>query len=128
MHHLALAVKELETVQAYHADLSGKNIYTADGKNFYFIDLEAVQFNVEYDAKKRMKNHVQLYDSFCDALSDLLLVPFLGALMHESLDLRVWMPEVRKAQKERRAQVEASWAKHGQPERINPLRAFRVHI
>lgn len=127
LRHLAEAVNELEAVNAFHGDLSGKNIYTSDGERFYFIDLDAVEYNVEYDSKKRMKNHVQLYDSFCDALSDSLLVPFLGELLPESEDLRVWMPAVRKAQKQRRAKVEEDWAKHGRPEHINPLRAFQTH-
>lgn len=127
LHHLAVAVNELEAVEAYHGDLAGKNIYTPDGERFYFIDLDAVEYGVKCDQKRRMKNHVQLYDSFCDALADSLLVPFLDELLPESEDLRVWMPEIRKAQQQRRAKVEADWAKNGRPEHINPLRAFQAH-
>ena len=61
------------------------------------------------------------YDSFV-TLSDALLVPFIQAMLPEHIDLRIWMPKVRKAQRERRAKVEAYWAKHGPPERMNPLR------
>lgn len=127
LHHLAEDLNRLEAAGAYHSDLSGKNIYTRDGTRFYLIDLDAVECGVDYDAKKRMRNHVQLYDSFCDALSDSLLVPFIGELLDESHDLRVWMPEVRKEQAKRREKVELDWAKNGQPERINPLREFRSH-
>lgn len=124
--HLAAAVNGINECGAYHSDLSGKNIFTRDGVRFYFIDLDAVQIDVPYDEEKRLKNHVQLYDSFCDAISDTLLVPFIESLLPESIDLRIWMPEVRKAQEKRRAKVESYWAKHGQPEHINPLRAFRT--
>ena len=121
---LAQAVNTLCDSGAWHADLSGKNIMTHDGTQFYFVDLDAVQLESDYDDDKRLKNHVQLYDSFCDALSDKLLVPFIQAMLPEHLDLRAWMPKVRKAQRERRAKVEAYWAKHGPPERMNPLRGF----
>lgn len=121
---LAQAVNILCESGAWHGDLSGKNIMTRDGMQFYFVDLDAVQLDSIYTDEKRLKNHVQLYDSFCDALSDALLVPFIQAMLPESLDLRVWMPKVRKAQQERRTKVEAYWAKHGPPERMNPLRGF----
>jgi len=121
---LAKAVNTLCDSGAWHADLSGKNIMTRDGTQFYFVDLDAVQLEGGYNDEKRLKNHVQLYDSFCDALSDALLVPFIQAMLPDHLDLRVWMPKVRKAQQERRTKVEAYWAKHGPPERMNPLRGF----
>lgn len=122
---LARAVNKLGESGAWHADLSGKNIMTRDGAQFYFVDLEAVEIGCVYDDEKRLKNHIQLYDSFCDALSDALLVPFIEAMLPNNLDLRVWMPRVRQAQRERRARIEARWAKYGPPERLNPLRAFR---
>ncbi|MCK5862976.1 MAG: hypothetical protein KAH38_10850 [Candidatus Hydrogenedentes bacterium] len=121
---LAQAVNTLNDSGAWHADLSGKNIMTHDGTQFYFVDLDAVQLEEEYDKAKRLKNHVQLYDSFCDALSDTLLVPFIKMMLPDTIDLRIWMPKVRKAQQERRTKVEAYWAKHGPPERMNPLRGF----
>ncbi len=123
---LAASINKLGASGAWHADLSGKNIMTRDGAVFYFVDLEAVEYGCPYDDEKRLKNHVQLYDSFCDALSDALLVPFIGAMLPEHLDLRVWMPKVRKAQQERRARIEARWAKQGPPTRLNPLREFRM--
>jgi len=122
LNRLAQAVNTLSASGAWHADLSGKNIMTREGLEFYFVDLDAVQLEDSYDDEKRLKNHVQLYDSFCDALSDALLVPFIQAMLPDHIDLRVWMPKVRKAQRERRAKVEAYWAKHGPPERMNPLR------
>ena len=128
LHHLAESLASLEACGAWHGDLSGKNIYTRDGVRFYLIDLDAVQLNVPYDEERRLKNHVQLYDSFCDALSDVLLVPFLESLLPQSCDLRTWMPRVRDDQQKRRAKVEAYWAKYGYPEHINPLRAYRMHL
>ncbi|NLN94270.1 MAG: hypothetical protein GX130_13330 [Candidatus Hydrogenedens sp.] len=123
--NLARAFNTLEKSGAWHGDLSGKNIYTGDGKRFYFIDLEAVELKVPYTEERRMKNHVQLYDSFCDALTDTLLFPFIKEMTPESIDLRVWMPEVRRIQEERRTAVEQRWEKYGAPEKINPLRALR---
>lgn len=120
--HLALAINGLESANVYHADLSGKNILTRDGVRFYFVDLDAVELGVNCDRDRRMRNHVQLYDSFCDAMSDALLVPFLKAMLPEDIDIRLWMPEVRKRQEARRLKVEAYWAKHGTPDKINPLR------
>ncbi len=69
LYHLAVAINSLADNGAYHGDLSGKNIFTRDGVRFYLIDLDAVELNVPYDEERRLKNHVQLYDSFCDALS-----------------------------------------------------------
>jgi hypothetical protein len=103
---LADAVNGLSAAGAYHADLSGKNIFTDDGERFWFIDMDAVFLNADYDDKKRLKNAVQLYDSFCDALSDTLLVPFMGRVLGPDRDLRTWMPEIRLAQRERRARTE----------------------
>jgi hypothetical protein len=125
--HLAVSINALCSSGAYHGDLSGKNIYTRDGYRFYLIDLDAVELGDEYTDAKRLKNHVQLYDSFCDALTDALLVPFIGKLLPESMDLRVWMPKVRSAQEARRTKLEAAWVKNGRPDKVNPLRAFKSH-
>lgn len=103
---LADAVNRLIAADAYHADLSGKNIFTGDGKSFTFIDLDAIQIDVPYDDKKRLLNLVQLYDSFCDQISDVLLVPFIEKMLGEGHDPRIWMPKVRKGQEKRRLRME----------------------
>jgi hypothetical protein len=126
--NLAQSMNALEESGAWHGDLSGKNIYTGNGKHFYLIDLEAVELQVPYTKERRMKNHVQLYDSFCDALMDTLLFPFIKAMTPDSIDLRIWMPEVRRIQEERRTRIEERWEKYGKPEKINPLRALRRPI
>ncbi len=116
---MADGINSIEAAGAYHADLSGKNIFTREGDRFFFIDLDAVLLDTPTDEEARLKNHVQLYDSFCDALSDSLMVPFIGKMLPSSLDLRVWMPRVRKAQQERRVAIEAKWEKQGvHPRRI----------
>lgn len=125
---LAQTMNLLEKSSAWHGDLSGKNIYTGDGKRFYLIDLEAVELKVPYTEERRMKNHVQLYDSFCDALTDTLLFPFIKEMTPDSIDLRIWMPEVRRVQEERRTAVEERWEKYGMPKKINPLRALRRNL
>ncbi len=111
LERLADAVNRLSGSGAYHADLSGKNIFTRDGQEFYFIDLDAVELDREYTDELRLKNHIQLYDSFCDELNDLLLVPFIERMLTHEHDLRVWMPAVRNGQKKRRDRIERKWAK-----------------
>lgn len=117
IHHflaaLAGAINQFTNCGAYHGDLSGKNIFTADGRHFSFIDLDDVVLGDTYDDGLRMKNHVQLYDSFCDVLSDNVLVPFITRLITPAQDIRVWMPRVREAQAQRRELVEERWAKDG---------------
>ncbi len=108
---LARAVNALTETGAYHADLSGKNILTRDGATFYFIDLDAVQLATECTEAQRQKTHVQLYDSFCDRLSDQLLVPFIVAMLPPSIDPRIWMPQIRKAQQRRRRRHERKQTK-----------------
>jgi len=117
IHHflaaLAEAINAFTACGAYHGDLSGKNIFTADGRHFSFIDLDDVVLGDIYDEGLRMKNHVQLYDSFCDFLSDNVLVPFITKMISSAQDIRVWMPRVREAQVQRRELVEERWAKEG---------------
>jgi tRNA A-37 threonylcarbamoyl transferase component Bud32 len=116
---LAEGINSIEAAGAHHADLSGKNIFTREGDRFFFIDLDAVSLDTPIDEEARLKNHVQLYDSFCDALNDSLMVPFIEKMLPGGLDLRVWMPRVRKAQQERRVAIEAKWDKQGiHPRRI----------
>lgn len=105
LHALADAVNALVETGAYHEDLSGKNIVTRDGVHFVFIDLDAVETARAYDDEQRLMNHIQIYDSFCDQLSDTLLVPFLEQMLPPQVDPRVWMPKVRKGQRVRRART-----------------------
>lgn len=98
---LAEAVNRLTGTGAYHSDLAGKNILTQDGRTFWFIDLDAVVLSAEYTDERRLVNHVQLYSSFCTAVSDHLLTPFLVRMLPGSIDPRVWMPQVRAGQRDR---------------------------
>lgn len=106
LNNLAAAINALIESGACHHDLSGKNIYTRDGENFLFIDLDDVSVGEPYTEELRLKNLVQLYDSFCDLLSDAVLVPFMLRLLPPDADARVWMPKVRKGQQLRRRQHE----------------------
>lgn len=110
---LAESVNRLTASGAYHADLSGKNILTRDGTTFFFIDLDAVSLGAKYTEEMRFKNHVQLYDSFCDLLNDTMLVPFIEHMLPPGVDPRIWMPKVRKGQHERRLRMEKIWARQG---------------
>lgn len=117
---LARSLNALSEAGAYHADLSGKNIYTQDGAHFTFIDLDAVQLGVAYTPERRLKNHIQLYDSFCDFIHERLLVPFIAQLLPPDIDARLWLPKVRAGQEKRRRQLEARYARRGEV-RPHPL-------
>lgn len=105
---LAAAVNRLTDTGAYHTDLSGKNIFTRFGKTFCFIDLDAVVVGKRYTDDLRMKNHVQLYDSFCDFVGDDFLVPFISSILPNGHHVRDWFPNVREAQRARRARYNAN--------------------
>lgn len=108
---LASAVNGLEAAGAYHTDLSGKNIFTRDGTVFYFIDLDGVVLGQSHDDVRRFKNHVQLYDSFCDLWDGALLDPFLTAMRPAPSSAADWCDRVRAEQARRRARIEAIWLK-----------------
>ena len=112
---LALALRQLEAAGGYHADLSGKNILTTDGEQFVFVDLDAMSLVNTIDENMRLKNHVQLYDSFCDQWTTEYLTPFLASLLPDTLRADAWMPQVWKGQRERRARSEAIWRREGRP-------------
>jgi len=110
---LAGAVNELTAADAFHTDLSGKNIFTRHGASFCFIDLDGVVLDQPYTEQRRMKNHVQLYDSFCDLLGDDLLGPFLAHMLPAGRPIAGWLAAVRAAQRVRRARTVAKWKKQG---------------
>jgi len=117
---LADAVNGLNAAGAYHADLSGKNIFTGDGRAFYFIDLDAVELGGTYTDERRMTNLVQLYDSFCDELNDMFLAPFLMRMLPTGYDPRVWLPRVRAGQRRRRARLARRREKQGRGKNLLP--------
>lgn len=104
---IARAVNDLTDTGSYHADLSGKNIFTGDGQAFHFIDLDGVELNCRYTEKRRLKNHVQLYDSFCDRWGDEFLGPFVQAMLPKDKDPATWLTTVKDGQAVRRARIEA---------------------
>lgn len=113
LERLADAVNALVMAGAYHDDLSGKNILTRDGRAFCFIDLDAVDLNAEYTDARRKRNLVQLYDSFCDELSDVFLAPFIARMLESRHDPRVWLPAIRQGQAERRRELNVRRARTG---------------
>ncbi len=110
---LADAVNSLTKIGAYHADLSGKNILTDTHKRFVFIDLDSVHLHIPYTENLRLKNHVQLYDSFCDLWNDSLLGPFIKLMLPMGYDVEEWLTKVMMGQRERRARQEARWRSQG---------------
>lgn len=107
LQRLADAVNALRAAGAHHTDLSGKNILSADGERFYFIDLDAVELHGPYTREARLRNHVQLYDSFCNWWDETFLGPFLMRMLPADEDPDEWMREVRERQRRRRARTEA---------------------
>jgi hypothetical protein len=110
---IASAVNVLVKAGVHHQDLAGKNILTRNGQIFFFIDLDAVTIGQGYTAEDRVKNHVQLYDSFCDRINDTYLEPFIAAMGTTTENIAMYMGAVKKAQKIRRARTEAIWKKEG---------------
>lgn len=102
LENLSAAVGRLCACGAYHSDLSGKNILTSDGSTFYFVDLDGVCLNRPYTRRRRLRNHVQLYDSFCDYLGEEYLGPFITRLAPENCPPESWLSRVRRGQAARR--------------------------
>ncbi len=100
--HLAGAVNSFFASGAYHEDLSGKNIFTRDGQQFYFIDLDAVAIGPPVNEARRLTNHVQLYDSFCDFTDEALLASFIGRMTPSAYSFPAWLARVRAGQHARR--------------------------
>jgi hypothetical protein len=105
---LADAVNRLSETGAVHTDLAGKNIFTRDGTQFTFIDLDGVVLGRAYTAADRLLNHVQHYDSFCDLWTDSLLAPFINRMLPDNRDKDAWFNNARAAQALRRARAEAA--------------------
>lgn len=110
---LAGVLNRLAESGAYHSDLSGKNIFTCDGSGFRFIDLDGVVLDVPYTSERRLRNHVQLCDSFCDLLDEGLLRAFFGLMLPDGTDADDWFARVREGQKERRNRQEEIWRRQG---------------
>ena len=103
---LAGAVNALARAGAYHQDLAGKNIYTAGGERFYFIDLDAIILDAPYTRERRLKNHVQLYDSFCDWYDNTFLEPFIRRMCPADWPAADWLPLIAREQQARRTRHE----------------------
>lgn len=102
-HGLAAALRALMNSDVYHSDLSGKNILTSDGNTFIFVDLEAAHISRYYFARRRLKNLVQIYDSFCDFVPDDYLRPFLTSLVPNVCgNPEEWFARIQLLQNQRR--------------------------
>jgi hypothetical protein len=110
---LAEAVAALAPLRIYHSDLTGKNILTRDGRSFQFIDLEAVSLNVDYNMERRLRNHMQLYDSLLEWAPDEALTDLIRPLTPAEYGFDEWMNLVREARRIRRERAEELWRKYG---------------
>jgi len=100
---LADAVVGLNATGAYHTDLSGKNILTREGQAFHFIDLDGVYAPFRQGRRHRLRNLIQLYDSFCDLWGSDVLGPFIHRMLPDGEDGRAWLERVQLGQRTRRA-------------------------
>ena len=112
LRELAQALNGLQ--EAGHSiRIVGKNIRRARGRYSYFIDLESILPVEQYTRKMHYKNHVQLYDSFCDFLGDDMLEPFLAQMLPQDQDYATWSRVVRRGQAARRSRQISIWRKQG---------------
>ncbi len=102
-HELQSIIQRLFSSGLYHEDLSGKNILTANGKDFYLVDLEAVRLHYIPTKGKLVRNLVQLYDSFCDMVDDEHLLPFICGLLPPGLPKERYFALIKEKQKKRRS-------------------------
>lgn len=75
---LADSIIRLRDARVYHSDLAYKNVLTLDGEAFYFVDLDSVCCEHEQTVDERLRNAVQLIDSF----SDVWRLEILRELVH----------------------------------------------
>lgn len=118
---LADALNALVEAGAWHADCSGKNILAVGAWDFRFIDLDAVALDASCTPRRRLTNHVQLYDSFCDLWDDAAMRPLFARLGPPAgVPLDAWMARVRAGQTVRRRRQIRRWNRQGQPRPSRP--------
>ncbi len=105
---IAKAVNKLNNSGAYHSDMAGKNLFTKDGKEIYFLDLDAVVLGIPYTKQRRLKNHVQLYCSFRGIWQDDILEAFIKEMLPADIAesreaFSEWMNEIKREQSKRTA-------------------------
>ncbi|HOV32891.1 MAG TPA: lipopolysaccharide kinase InaA family protein [Candidatus Hydrogenedens sp.] len=90
----------------YHKDLSGKNLLTIDGQEIYLVDLDSAVIKKHFDIQYKIRNLVQIYDSFCDFLEEDILKNFVSFVLPElaNNDLNSVYHKIQLLQKERRKQ------------------------
>lgn len=125
LHGLAQAVNRLNE-HAYHADLSGKNIFTKSGSEFAFIDLDSVDTAPRKDDASRLKNLAQLLDSFCDYWDNSILDPFVETMLPPHAIAAEWNQNVKKAQRARRERQQAIWKRQGRSTTHPPASPPRI--
>jgi len=90
----------------YHKDLSGKNLLTINGQEIYLVDLDSTIIKKHLDIKYKIRNLIQIYDSFCDFLEEDILKNFIFSVLPEltNNELDSVYHKIQLLQKERREQ------------------------
>ena len=91
---LAKALQQLADARVMHRDLKPLNILTADGKHFYFIDLDEAFCDIEFQAAHRHRNLVQLLDGMRELWTREQYAVLIEAAMPAGESLESWKKQV----------------------------------
>ncbi len=88
----------------YHKDLSGKNLLTISGDNIYLIDLDSVCLISPFQIKYKIKNLIQIYDSFCDFVNEEILKDLIFTVLSNISinELKTIYSRIKRLQEQRR--------------------------
>ncbi len=90
----------------YHKDLSGKNLLTVNGEIIYLVDLDDTHLINYLDIKYKIKNLVQIYDSFCDFVEEEILKDFIFSILNQTSinQVDITYNKIKNLQQQRRTQ------------------------
>lgn len=92
--HLADAVLSLANANVFHRDLKLNNVLTADGKTFYFIDLDEAQIGQPFKPEHRLRNHIQMANGLSRIWNKQEVTTFLHRTIPENEDNESWIARV----------------------------------
>jgi len=90
----------------YHKDLSGKNLLTVNGKSIYLVDLDSTHLINHFTIKYKIRNLIQIYDSFCDFVDEYILKDLIFTVLNDSSlnKLTIIYNKIKELQRQRRTQ------------------------
>ncbi len=91
---LAAALHQLAQARVLHRDLKPLNVLTANGKDFYFIDLDEAFLDHDFLPEHRLRNQVQLLDGMRTAWTREQYNDFLEASIPAGEEVESWKKRV----------------------------------